>query len=59
MRQFYEAYPNEELLSPLVREISWSSNLVILDQCEAPTEREFYLRRAKQFGWSKNVLIHH
>ena len=58
MRQFYEAYPNDELFSPLVREISWTKNIVILDQCKEPSEREFYLRRTKQFGWSKNVLIH-
>ncbi len=58
MRQFYEAYPNDELFSPLVREISWTKNIVILDQCKDPGEREFYLRRTKQFGWSKNVLIH-
>jgi predicted nuclease of restriction endonuclease-like (RecB) superfamily len=58
MRQFYEAYPNDELFSPLVREISWTKNIVILDQCKDPAEREFYLRRTKQFGWSKNVLIH-
>jgi hypothetical protein len=59
MRQFFEAYPNNELFSPLVREISWTKNMVILDQCKEPAEREFYLRRTKQFGWSKNVLIHH
>jgi predicted nuclease of restriction endonuclease-like (RecB) superfamily len=58
MRQFYEAYPNDELFSPLVREISWTKNIVILDPCKEPAEREFYLRRTKQFGWSKNVLIH-
>lgn len=58
MRQFYEAYPNDELFSPLVREISWTKNIVILDHCKEPAEREFYLRHTKQFGWSKNVLIH-
>jgi len=23
-----------------------------------PLEREFYIRRTRKFGWSKNVLIH-
>jgi predicted nuclease of restriction endonuclease-like (RecB) superfamily len=58
MRQFYEAYREDAILSPLVREISWTKNLVILEQCKEPGEREFYLRRTKQLGWSKNVLIH-
>jgi predicted nuclease of restriction endonuclease-like (RecB) superfamily len=58
MRQFYEAYRDNEFLSPLVREISWTKNLVILERCNDDQEREFYLRRTKQFGWTKNVLIH-
>jgi len=58
MRQFYEAYRGNEILSPLVREISWTKNLVILERCKADAEREFYLQRTQQFGWTKNVLIH-
>jgi predicted nuclease of restriction endonuclease-like (RecB) superfamily len=58
MRQFYEAYRGNESLSPLVREISWTKNLAILERCDVDEEREFYIRRTQQFGWSKNVLIH-
>lgn len=58
MRHFYEAYRGSENLSPLVREISWTKNLVILERCREDAEREFYLRRTHQFGWTKNVLIH-
>src|SRR3954470_9251583 len=56
MRHFYEAYRGNENLSPLVREISWTKNLAILDRCRDDQEREFYIRRTQQFGWSKNVL---
>jgi predicted nuclease of restriction endonuclease-like (RecB) superfamily len=41
-----------------VREVSWTKNLVILERCKQTDEREFYLRSTKQFGWTKNVLIH-
>ncbi len=58
MRQFYETYHRDSKLSPLVREIGWSHNVVILMNCKTPAEREFYLHRTKHFGWSKNVLIH-
>lgn len=58
IRQFYDAYRGNEILSPLVREISWTKNLVILERCREDVEREFYLRWTKQFGWTKNVLIH-
>jgi len=58
IKQFYEAYAKNEKLAPLVREISWTKNLVILEQCKDSAERQFYLERTKQFGWTKNVLIH-
>jgi predicted nuclease of restriction endonuclease-like (RecB) superfamily len=58
MRQFYEAYRGKRNLSPLVREISWTKNLAILERCRGDEEREFYIRHTQQFGWSKNVLIH-
>jgi hypothetical protein len=41
MRQFYEAYRGNENLSPLVREISWTKNLAILERCSGDEEREF------------------
>jgi predicted nuclease of restriction endonuclease-like (RecB) superfamily len=58
IKQFYEVYADDQKLAPLVREISWTKNLVILERCKEPSEREFYLRRTKEFGWTKNVLIH-
>ncbi len=44
MKQFYETYHNNKKLSPLVREISWSNNLLILSKTNTNTEKEFYLR---------------
>lgn len=58
IKQFHEAYAKDEKLAPLVREISWTKNLVILERCKDSPERQFYLERTKQFGWTKNVLIH-
>lgn len=58
MKGFFETYAPSEKLAPLVREISWSHNLVILERCADPLEREFYLRMTRKFGWTKNVLLH-
>ena len=58
MRQFHEEYSQNEKLSPLVREIGWSHNVVIMMRCKDALEREFYIRMTKKLGWSKNVLIH-
>lgn len=56
MRQFYEAYRDDENLSPLVRQLSWTHNLIILSQSKHPEEREFYLRQSIQENWGKREL---
>ncbi|MBG1269361.1 PDDEXK nuclease domain-containing protein [Nostoc sp. WHI] len=58
MRLFYESYVNNEKLAPMVREIGWTHNLVIVEKCKDDLEREFYIRMTRKFGWTKNVLIH-
>ncbi len=58
MRQFYLEYQDSEKLQPLVGEIAWSHNLIIMSRCKDPLEREFYLRMTRKCGWSKNVLTH-
>jgi predicted nuclease of restriction endonuclease-like (RecB) superfamily len=58
MRQFYREYLDLPKLQPLVREISWAKNLVILARCKDSLQREFYLRATARFGWTKAVLQH-
>jgi predicted nuclease of restriction endonuclease-like (RecB) superfamily len=58
MRLLYETYATNEKLAPLVREIGWTHNLVILEKCKDDLEREFYIKMTRKFGWTKNVLIH-
>jgi len=58
MRQFYLEYRDNEKLQPLVGEISWSKNLIVMARSKDLLEREFYIRMTRKFGWSKNVLIH-
>lgn len=56
MKQFYEAYCSDQIVSPLVRQLPWSHHLIILGQSRRPEEREFYLRMAVQERWSKRQL---
>jgi predicted nuclease of restriction endonuclease-like (RecB) superfamily len=58
MRQFYSEYGQNTKLQPLVGEISWAKNLIIMSRCKNALEREFYLRMTRRMGWTKNVLIH-
>jgi predicted nuclease of restriction endonuclease-like (RecB) superfamily len=56
MRQFFEIYQGNEKVTPLVTQLPWTHNLVILTQSKRPEEREFYLRMAVQQRWSKREL---
>lgn len=59
MRNFYQQYASNQKLAPLVREISWVKNVIIMEKCKDDSEREFYIRMTKKFGWTKDVLINH
>ena len=56
MRQFYEAYPDPEIVSAVLRLLPWTHHLIILSQSKRTEEREFYLRLAVQGKWSKRQL---
>jgi len=56
MRQFYEAYRGDSIVSPLVTQLPWSHHLIILGQSKRPEEREFYVRLAIREKWSKREL---
>ena len=56
MKQFYETYKDSPKLSPLVREISWTNNLLIFSRCKSAEEIEFYLKLVKQENYSKREL---
>lgn len=58
MRSFFVAYNQKPNLQPLVAEIGWTHNIIVLERCKDDLEREFYLRMTKAYGWTKNVLIH-
>lgn len=58
MRELYQTYRDLPKVQPLVAQIGWTHNLVILQRCSDALEREFYIRMTRKFGWSKNVLIH-
>lgn len=56
MKQFYEAYPDAEFVSAVLRQLPWTHHLIILGQSKRPEEREFYLKLAVQEKWSSRQL---
>ena len=56
MKQFYETYADYENVSPLVTQISWTNNLLILSGTKSIEEKEFYLKLCIQENYSKREL---
>lgn len=56
MKQFYETYKNNEILSALLAEISWTNNLMIMSKTKSPEERKFYLELAIREKYSSREL---
>ena len=56
MKQFYETYSQNEKLSPLVREITWSNNLLIMSGCKTEESKEFYMKLCIANGYGKREL---
>jgi predicted nuclease of restriction endonuclease-like (RecB) superfamily len=56
MRQFFEMYHGQPKLSALLRELSWTNNLMIMGKCKRDEEREFYLRLAAAQKWSSREM---
>lgn len=56
MKQFYETYAENEFVSPLVTQISWTNNLLIMSGSKTEEEREFYIKLCIQENYSKREL---
>ena len=56
MRQFYETYCQDKIVSPLVTQISWTNHLLVLSKTKSREEREFYIRLSIRENYSKRDL---
>jgi len=56
MRQFYDAYAGNEIVSPLVTQLGWSHHLLILSKTKTVEEREYYIRLSIQERYTKREL---
>lgn len=72
MRKFAESYPDfvqeplaqtigNKLKDPIVQEplaqIPWYHHITLLEKVKNKTEREWYIRKTIENGWSRNVLL--
>ena len=57
MRGFAEAYPDEQFVQQAAAQIPWFHNCVLLDKVKDSAEREWYIHKTTEYGWSRNVLV--
>ena len=58
MRSLAEAWPDSEIVPQLVALLPWGHLRVLLDRLKDRKTREWYLRAAVEYGWSRNILVH-
>lgn len=56
MKQFYETYKDDEIVTPLVTQISWTNHLLILSGTKTAEERRFYIELCIKENYSKREL---
>ena len=56
MKQFYETYAENDVVTPLVTQISWTNHLMIMSKAKTVEERHFYITLCVQESYSSREL---
>ena len=56
MKQFYELYKDDEKVSPLVTQLSWTNHLKIMSASKSQEERRFYIELSIKERYTKREL---
>lgn len=57
MRALAEAWSDPEIVQQLLHKLPWFHLCTILDKVKEPAARDWYLRAAIEYGWSRSVLV--
>jgi len=56
MVQFYKEYSNDEFVQPIVAQIPWTHNIILIQKIKDKNIRFWYIEQTLQNGWSKDIL---
>lgn len=59
MRRFADVWRNPQFVQQPAAQLPWFHHCTLLDKLGTEEERLFYMQKAQQYGWSRNVLVHH
>ncbi|TEA77521.1 PDDEXK nuclease domain-containing protein [Allopusillimonas ginsengisoli] len=57
MRAFAETWPDESFVQEVLAQLPWYHHLALLDKLPDPETRKWYVAKAIQHNWSRNVLV--
>ena len=57
MRAFADAYPDEEKVKQTVSQLPWGHIVRLIQKVKSPEEREWYIHKAFEHGWSRDILV--
>jgi predicted nuclease of restriction endonuclease-like (RecB) superfamily len=57
MRAFAEAWPDPEFVQQAAAQLPWFHLCTLIDKLKTRQGREWYLAKAIEHGWSRNVLV--
>ncbi len=58
MSRFASVYTDDEFVQTVSAQIPWSHNVAILDKVKSAEQREWYIQKTAENGWSHSVLVH-
>lgn len=56
MKRFAQEYSIEAIGQQAIDQLPWGHNITLMYEVPDKKEREFYIKKAKEHGWSRNVL---
>jgi len=57
MRAFAEAWPESEFVQQAAAQLPWFHLCTLIDKLKKRDEREWYLSKALEHNWSRNILV--
>lgn len=57
MRAFADAWLDESFVQAVLAQLPWYHQLALLDKLPSPETRKWYIAKAIEHNWSRNVLV--
>ena len=58
MQSFAAAYPDPEFVQEVLAQLTWYHNITLLQYVKDLDIRTYYIKKAIEHGWSRNILVH-